>query len=105
MEFHCRPVPDQTRLNAHGVFCANDAKIMKILLQHTGSRLYYKSTGDWVQEENEARPFKTALEAIEFCEQQQITGVEIVLRPSSPIPELRVGPLVSAPSNARRDQP
>ena len=76
---------------------------MKILLQHTGSRLYYKSTGDWVQEENEARPFKSAFEAIEFCEQQQITGVEIVLRPSAQIPELRVGPLVSAPT--RHDQP
>ena len=76
---------------------------MKILLQHTGSRLYFKSAGDWVQEENEARPFKTALEAIEFCEQQQITGVEIVLRPTAQMSELRVGPLISAPT--RRDQP
>ena len=76
---------------------------MKILLQHTGSRLYFKSAGDWVQEENEARAFKSALEAIEFCEQRQITGVEIVLRPSAQIPELRVGPLVSTPT--RREQP
>lgn len=77
---------------------------MKILLQHTGSRLYYKSTGVWVQEEGEARPFKSALEAIEFCEQQALSGVEIVLRPSAAIPELRVGPLTPSPSAARGDQ-
>lgn len=71
---------------------------MKILLQHTGSRMYYKSTGVWTQEEGEARPFKTALEAIEFCEQQGLTAVEIVLRPSPTIPELRVGPLTAPPS-------
>ena len=78
---------------------------MKILLQHTGSRLYYKTTGVWVQEENEARPFKSALEAIEFCEQQGIAGVEIVLRPSATIPELRVSPLTPSPSAARGGQP
>ena len=78
---------------------------MKILLQHTGSRLYYKSTGVWVQEENEARPFKSALEAIEFCEQQRLSGVEIVLRPSATIPELRVSPLASAAPATHGNQP
>jgi hypothetical protein len=78
---------------------------MKILLQHTGSRLYYKSTGVWSQDEAEARPFKTALEAIEFCEQQRLTGIEIVLRPSPTIPELRVSPLGSSPSTTTGDHP
>jgi hypothetical protein len=78
---------------------------MRILLQHTGSRLYYKTTGVWVQEEGEARPFKSALEAIEFCEQQRLSGVEIVLRPSATIPELRVSPLAPSTSAAGGDQP
>jgi hypothetical protein len=86
-------------------FCARNAKSMKILLQHIGSRLYYKSTGVWTQEEGEARPFRTALEAIEFCEQQRLTGVEIVLRPSPTIPELRVGPLTPPASSTIGEQP
>lgn len=76
---------------------------MRILLQHTGSRLYYKSTGVWIPDEAEARAFKTALEAIEFCEQQGLTGIEIVLRPSASMPELRVSP-VPLPPQAPRDQ-
>jgi hypothetical protein len=78
---------------------------MRILLQHTGSRLYYKSTGAWVQEESEARPFKTALDAIEFCEQQALTGVEIVLRPSASTPELRVGPVPTSRPQAEPRPP
>lgn len=54
---------------------------MKILLQHTGSQLFYKGTGAWVSEECDARPFNTALEAMEFCEKQGLAGLEIVLRP------------------------
>jgi hypothetical protein len=76
---------------------------MKILLQHTGSRLFYKSTGVWVQEEMEARPFISALEAIEYCEKQGLTSLEIVLRPSSGGDELRVGP-VPLPTAERRYQ-
>jgi hypothetical protein len=66
---------------------------MKILLQHTGSRLFYKSTGVWVEAESEARPFNSALEAIEYCEKQGLTGLEIVLRPPAGGDELRVGPI------------
>jgi hypothetical protein len=66
---------------------------MKILLQHTGSRLFYKSTGVWVEVETEARPFNSALEAIEYCEKQGLTGLEIVLRPPAGGDELRVGPI------------
>jgi hypothetical protein len=76
---------------------------MKILLQHTGSRLFYKSTDVWVPEENEARAFSTALEAIEFCEQQGLSGLEIVLRPPPGGNELRVGPIPRSVS--QRSQP
>jgi hypothetical protein len=76
---------------------------MKILLQHTGSRLFYRSTDVWVPEEGEARAFNSALEAIEFCEQQGLSGLEIVLRPSPGGNELRVGPI--PPTASQRPQP
>jgi len=76
---------------------------MTILLQHTGSRLFYKSTGAWVEGEAEARPFNSALEAIEYCEKQGLTGLEIVLRPRSG-DELRVGP-VPIPSQPQTRPP
>jgi hypothetical protein len=66
---------------------------MKILLQHTGSRLFYKTTGVWVEGETEARPFNSALEAIEYCEKHGLIGLEIILRPSAGGDELRVGPI------------
>ena len=64
---------------------------MKILLQHTGSRLFYKSLGIWVDDELEARIFVTALDAIEFCQQQGLTSVEIVLRSDQPQNDIRLG--------------
>jgi len=64
---------------------------MKILLQHTGSRLFYKSLGIWVADELEARLFVTALDAIEFCQQQGLTSVEIVLRSDQPQNDIRLG--------------
>ena len=54
---------------------------MKILLQHTGSGLFFKALDIWVREETEARIFSTALSALEFCEQHGICAVEIILRP------------------------
>jgi hypothetical protein len=74
---------------------------MKILLQHTGSGLFYKSLGIWVRDEDEARVFVSALDAIEFCQQQGLTSVEIVLRSDQPQNDIRVGPVQSPP----RDQP
>src|SRR5205085_10556910 len=53
---------------------------MKILLQHTGSGLFYKGLGIWVPDEIDARVFVSALDAIEFCQQQGLSSVEIVLR-------------------------
>jgi hypothetical protein len=74
---------------------------MKILLQHSGSRLFYKNTDTWVPDETEARAFSSALEAIELCERQGLSGLEIVLRP--PLGnELRV-PM--ARDSARDSQP
>jgi hypothetical protein len=66
---------------------------MKILLQHTGSGLFYKCLGIWVADENDARVFVSALDAIEFCQQQGLSSVEIVLRSDQPQNDIRVGPL------------
>jgi len=75
---------------------------MKILLQHTGSGLFYKSLGIWVRDEDEGRVFVSALDAIEFCQQQGLTSVEIVLRSDQPQNDIRVGPVQQPPP---RDQP
>lgn len=78
---------------------------MKILLQHTASRLFYASTGAWVEEEGQARSFATALEAIEYCEKQGLSGLEIVLRPSCSGDEMRVGPIPIPASPPRQHPP
>jgi len=70
---------------------------MKILLQHTGSGLFYKGLGIWVPEEEDARVFVSALDAIEFCQQQGLSSVEIVLRSEQSDDEIRVGPLQEPP--------
>ena len=74
---------------------------MKILLQHTGSGLFYKSLGIWVADENDARVFVSALDAIEFCQQQALSSVEIVLRSDQPQNDIRLNP---APE-PKRDRP
>ncbi|MCI0744321.1 MAG: hypothetical protein L0Y58_02845 [Verrucomicrobia subdivision 3 bacterium] len=71
---------------------------MKILLQHSGSRLFYKSVDAWVEDETEARIFGSALEAIEFCERNSLSGLEIVLRPPPPGPDLRMEPIPAPPA-------
>ena len=68
-------------------------KHMKILLQHVGSGLFFKSLDNWVQDEAEARNFNTALSAIEFCEKQGISGAQIILRPGSAQDDIRLGPI------------
>ena len=66
---------------------------MKILLQHTGSGLFFKSLDSWVRDETEARIFGTALSAIEFCERHGISAAQIILRPETSQDEIRVGPI------------
>jgi len=56
---------------------------MKILLQHTGSGLFFKALDTWVRDEAEARIFSTALSALEFCEQHGICAAQIILRPEN----------------------
>ena len=80
-------------MSCYRVRVTSKVRVMKILLQHTGSRLFFKSTGEWVEEESEGRAFNSALEAIEYCEKQGLTGLEIVLRPPTGGDELRVGPI------------
>ena len=66
---------------------------MKILLQHTGSGLFFKGLDAWVREEADARIFGTALSAIEFCEQHGIAAAQITLRPGNAGEDIGLGPL------------
>ncbi len=43
--------------------------------------MFFKNADTWVPDETEARVFSSALEAIELCERQGLSGLEIVLRP------------------------
>ena len=75
---------------------------MQILLQHTGSRLFFKSLDTWIPDEAEARVFSTALSAIEFCEQHRISGAQIILRPGQAGEDIR---LEQIPSPGPADGP
>ena len=76
---------------------------MKILLQHTGSGLFFKGLDTWVRDETEARTFGTALSAIEFCEQHGISAAQIILRPGSAEDDIRLGPITPpGPTDAPR---
>lgn len=53
---------------------------MRILLQQTGSGLYFRDVGSWVASGSEAMDFISSTVAIEFCATNRITGVQLVLK-------------------------
>ncbi len=69
---------------------------MKILLQHTGSGLFFKALDTWVRDETEARVFITALSALEFCEQHGICAAQIILRPEDAGEDAPLDPVTSS---------
>jgi len=58
---------------------------MKVLVQDVSRKLYLGREKDlWVKAENEARDFSSSINAIDFCIQNRISGVEIVLSFADP---------------------
>lgn len=53
---------------------------MKVLLQHKQSGLYLKGVGATTPYRVEAMDFLSSTQAIEYCADHKITGMQIVLR-------------------------
>jgi hypothetical protein len=53
---------------------------MRILLQHVRTQLLLKSLGNWTANPYEAFDFEHSQRAIEFAEQNQLQGVQILVK-------------------------
>lgn len=53
---------------------------MRVLLRERGSLLYFKQSGEWVQNESEAADFKTVQKAKDFLNGRQRIHADIVVR-------------------------
>jgi hypothetical protein len=53
---------------------------MRILLQHVRTQLFLKSLGNWTANPYEAFDFEHSQRAIEFAEQNQLNGVQILVK-------------------------
>ena len=53
---------------------------MRILLQQKESGLYFKDIGAWVPVSAEAMDFVSSTAAIEFCLQNRLSGIQVVLK-------------------------
>ena len=53
---------------------------MRILLQQKDSGLYFKGPNVWVRNSLEAADFVNSTAAIDFCVQERLAGVQLVLK-------------------------
>ena len=53
---------------------------MRILLQHIRTQLFLKSLGNWTANAYEAFDFQHSQRAIEFAEDNQLQGVQILVK-------------------------
>ena len=53
---------------------------MRILLQQKETDLYFKDIGTWTRESAEAMDFLSSTSAIDFCEANKISDVQLVLK-------------------------
>lgn len=53
---------------------------MRILLQHVRTQLFLKSLGNWTANPYEAFDFEHSQRAIEFAENNQLQGVQILVK-------------------------
>jgi hypothetical protein len=53
---------------------------MRILLQQKETGLYFKDIHAWVEASSEAMDFLSSTAAIEFCEANRLSGLQLVLK-------------------------
>lgn len=53
---------------------------MRILLQHKQTGLYFKDIDSWVREASKAMDFVSSTAAIEFCVNNKLNDVQLVLK-------------------------
>ena len=68
---------------------------MKVFVQHAESGLYLKDLKRWVKDEEKGRCFNGSLEAIDFCIEQKLGEVIVVLKFGDPRYDIQLRPFVS----------
>jgi hypothetical protein len=58
--------------------------VMKVLLQHINTGLFFKQIGDWTDDCNVAREFPNSLNAINFCNANGLRDVHVLLKFQQP---------------------
>ena len=53
---------------------------MKILLQHSRTRLYFRGLGDWTASHNDAFDFQHSQKAIDYARKHGLASVQIAVK-------------------------
>ena len=67
---------------------------MKVFIQHEETGLYFKDSEHWVKDEKNARTFEGSLQAIDYCFENKIDVVIIVLKFGDPKYDIQLRPFV-----------
>jgi len=53
---------------------------MKVLLQNLNTKLFFKQPGGWTEDTEKARDFPNSLNAINFCNANELRDVQVILK-------------------------
>jgi len=67
---------------------------MKVFIQHEETGHYFKDSGHWVKDEKNAQSFEGSLQAIDYCFENKIENVIIVLKFGDPKYDIELRPFV-----------
>ena len=77
---------------------------MRILIQQKQTGLYFKDNANWTEQRSEATEFVSSTAAIDFCLQNKLADVQMVLRFDEEQAEI-VLPLINDMGLSREDRP
>ena len=77
---------------------------MRILIQQKQTGLYFKDIANWTEQRSEAMEFVSSTAAIDFCLQNKLADVQMVLRFDEEQAEI-VLPLINDMGLSREDRP
>jgi hypothetical protein len=65
---------------------------MRVILKSKSTDLYFKSTGNWVESEYDARSFEDVSKAFQFCALHNLDDASVVLKFGSGLQDLTLNP-------------
>ncbi|MBI4663418.1 MAG: hypothetical protein HY735_31845 [Verrucomicrobia bacterium] len=61
---------------------------MKILIQHKGNGRFLTGDGTWSDDDQSAKDFANASQAVQFCKERGLKDVQVTLRFETGLPDI-----------------